>query len=115
MHYYSFADTTITRFLAHKAGWGKPGATPQQLHYVENGCRYFVPVSHPATLIVGLKVSKLGNSSITYRIGLFQEEDEETCIAELHSVHVAVNAATQQPETVSETLREAYQPIRMDL
>ena len=107
MHYYSFSDTCITRFLADEAGWGP--AYPQQLHYVETGCRYYAPVSHPATLTAGLKVSKLGNSSITYKIGLFLEDDK--CVAELRSVHVAVNAADGKPEPVDAELRKAYQRI----
>lgn len=42
----------------------------------ESGCRYFSELRFPESLMVGLAVTRLGRSSVTYRLGVFKEPDD---------------------------------------
>src|SRR3712207_7889672 len=44
---------------------------------VETQCRYFEPVTFPDTVHAGLRVARLGRSSVRYEIGLFKNRSEE--------------------------------------
>ena len=59
-------------------------------------CRYFSPIAYPTDVDVGLRVAKLGNSSVTYEIGIFSEEDGSAAalgtfvhvyVRHIHAVH----------------------------
>jgi acyl-CoA thioester hydrolase len=52
----------------------------------------------------GVRVAKLGNSSVRYEIGLFRN-DEETASAEGHFVHVYVDRATRRPVPIAGDVR----------
>ena len=43
---------------------------------VETGCQYFKELAFPDIITAGIKVSKLGTSSVTYAVGLFPGEEE---------------------------------------
>ena len=57
---------------------------------VETGCQYFKELAFPDIITAGIKVSKLGTSSVTYAVGLFSGE-ENVAAAQGHFVHVNVN------------------------
>ena len=40
----------------------------------ESGCRYFAELQFPDPLVVGLAVTRLGTSSVTYRLAVFAPE-----------------------------------------
>lgn len=44
---------------------------------VHSFCNYFASVAFPAMLDLGLRVSKLGKSSVTYEVGIFEQGQEE--------------------------------------
>lgn len=44
---------------------------------VHSSCNYFGSVAFPAILDLGLRVSKLGKSSVTYEVGVFEQGKEE--------------------------------------
>ena len=52
-------------FLAHGFGYDTPRFV------AESSCRYLRPLSYPQPVDVGLRVAKLGNSSVAYDIGVF--------------------------------------------
>ena len=71
---------------------------------VETGCQYFKELAFPDIITAGIKVSKLGTSSVTYAVGLFSG-DENVAAAQGHFVHVNVNRQTRRPsELSSETI-----------
>ena len=43
---------------------------------METKCEYFSPVAFPDVVNAGLKVQRLGTSSVTYEVGLFRNDDE---------------------------------------
>ena len=104
--YYSWFDTVVARFLL---GSGAINLTdsPAIGVVVETLCRYHAPVAFPDTITAGLRVERLGNTSIRYGIAIFRE-DEDTASAEGHFVHVYVDRATQtRPQPLPGRLRAA--------
>ncbi len=104
--YYSWFDTVVARFLL---GSGAINLTDSPVIgvVVETLCRYHAPVAFPETVTAGLRVERLGNTSIRYGIAIFRE-GEETASAEGHFVHVYVDRATQtRPQPLPPLLREA--------
>ena len=70
--YYELFDTAINAWINTNCGID-PLAVPWLGVVAESGCRYFAELKFPDPLVVGLAVTRLGNSSVTYRLGIFQE------------------------------------------
>ncbi len=77
---------------------------------VETGCRYFAEMAFPDTIHAGIRVAKLGNSSVRYEIGLFRN-DEDVAAAEGFFVHVYVDAGTRRPAPLDPALRTLLESI----
>lgn len=98
VQHYSFFDTLVARFLlAH--GVLDLGSSEHVGLVVETGCRYHAPLAFPDEITGGLRVTRLGTSSITYALALFRNE-EDRAAAEGHFTHVYVKRAAQS-ETVA--------------
>jgi acyl-CoA thioester hydrolase len=80
---------------------------------VENMCRYIAPVKFPDTLEAGLRVGKLGNSSVRYEVGLFVS-GEETVSATGYFTDVFVDAGTEKPITIPQPIRTVLQRLCFD-
>jgi acyl-CoA thioester hydrolase len=107
--YYSYFDTVVNEHLIRAAGLDIQGG-PAIGVVVENSCRFHRPLSFPDTVDAGLRVVKIGNSSITYEIGLFRADDEFPA-ATGRFVHVWISRATQRPVPVPEPIRAALAPL----
>jgi len=105
VQYYAFFDTAVNQHLV-AAGVLDIAASPVVGLVVETQCRYFSPVTFPDVINVGLRVSRLGNSSVRYEIGIFRVGNDEPC-AIGHFVHVFVDRATRRPMPVPGHLRAA--------
>ena len=68
--YYELFDTAINGWLRGETGID-PVTSPTPGVVAESGCRYFAELQFPDPLIVGLAVTRLGRSSVTYQLGLF--------------------------------------------
>lgn len=77
---------------------------------VDTGCKFFSSIEYPDMVHAGLRVTKLGNSSVTYDIGLFRN-DETTAAAQGYFVHVYVDEKTRRPVKISDKMRETLQEI----
>lgn len=87
--YYSYFDTAVNQHLI-AAGVLAPLTSPVFGVVVETSCRFREPVGFPAALEAGLRVTKLGNRSVTYQIGIFRP-GEPTPVACGRFVHVYVD------------------------
>jgi acyl-CoA thioester hydrolase len=103
--YYAYFDTVINRTLIAEGGLDIARG-PVIGIAVESHCRYRRPVAFPADLDAGLRVSKLGNSSVRYEIGLFPQGEEEVA-AEGWFVHVFVDRETRRPAPIPDRIRAA--------
>ena len=69
-------------------------------------CDFLKPVVWPANVIVGVRVSKLGNTSFTTEYGVSLESDPEKLVAKGTGVVVLVNYETAEKVRVSDEIRE---------
>jgi acyl-CoA thioester hydrolase len=103
--YYAYFDTVINEYLM-RAGGLNPNADSVVGFVVESRCTFSAPIHFPETIEAGLRVVKLGNSSVTYRIGLFgNEENVARAVGEV--VHVFVERATTQSTPIPTRIRVA--------
>jgi acyl-CoA thioester hydrolase len=103
--YYSFFDTVINAYLI-RVGKLDPVAGEVLGFCAESHCRFLQALSFPDKVDAGLRVSKLGRSSVRYEIGLFAEGSDEPA-AEGWFVHVFVDRADRKPRELPEALRSA--------
>lgn len=105
--YYQLFDTAINGWINTSTGLD-PLTTPALGIVAESGCRYFSELHFPDGLAVGLAVTRLGRSSVTYRLGVFRsaEQDEAQPVTALgHWVHVYVDRATRKPVPIPDAVR----------
>ncbi|GAB7142445.1 acyl-CoA thioesterase [Mycobacterium riyadhense] len=105
--YYQLFDTAINAWINTSAGVD-PLDTPALGIVAESGCRYFSELHFPQSLVVGLAVTRLGRSSVTYRLGVFrvdQESDVQPITALGHWVHVYVDRVTRKPVPIPDAIR----------
>lgn len=109
--YYQLFDTMINGWLAENAS-ADPTTDAAVNVVAESGCRFFAEVGFPSDVHVGLRVERLGNSSVTYALGLF--DDNGTHAAAGTWVHVYVNAETRRPTPIPEAIRKALEGLTTD-
>jgi acyl-CoA thioester hydrolase len=106
VNYYSYFDTVINQFLIEKAGF-EPQTSKQIGFIVKSSCEYLRPVSYPQQLTGGFKVGRIGNSSVDYIVGIFDDEKALCAIGQL--THVFVDRETQKPMAISGELLKGLQ------
>jgi acyl-CoA thioester hydrolase len=72
---------------------------PTHCVVAEVACRYHSSLAFPDRVAVGIRVSRIGDSSVRYEIGVFRNEDD-IAAAEGHFVHVFVARGTQKPVSI---------------
>ena len=77
---------------------------------METACSYFAELAYPDKLTVGLRISHLGTSSVTYETGLFRKGETRAAAAG-HFVHVLVDKASRKPVPINEVSRAAFRGI----
>jgi acyl-CoA thioester hydrolase len=108
--YYSWFDTVVNQFLISN-GVLDPATSAVIGLVIETQCNYFSPVSFPELVTAGLRVGRLGNSSVRYEVAIFRGE-EECAIAHGHFIHVYVDRVTRRPvQQLPAALRALLQTI----
>ena len=111
--YYQLFDTAINGWINTNVAVD-PVTMAAQGIVAESGCRYFSELHFPQRLVVGLAVTRLGRTSVTYRLGIFRagegsaapEDAAEQKIAALgHWVHVYIDKATRRPTPIPDDIR----------
>jgi len=108
--YYSFFDTVINRYLIANGLDIHQGQVVGFM--VASECRYLAPVAYPDNVHIELRVTKLGNSSVTYALQLFNQEQE--LAAEASMTHVFVYRRTNKPTPIPQNLRAALQKLTQE-
>ena len=109
VEYYAFFDTAINTWLVREGGLdihegGVIGVC------AESHCTYHAGVSFPETVEVGLRVGKLGRTSVRYELAIFREAGDEP-VATGWFVHVFVDRASRRPAEMPERLRGALERL----
>ena len=108
--YYSYFDTVVNGYLI-SSGSLDIERSPIIGLVVETQCRFFKPITFPDIVHAGVRVARLGNSSVRYEIGLFRNE-EGAAAAQGHFVHVYVDRETRRPAGLPQQMRQALEKIR---
>jgi len=103
--YYSYFDTAVNEFLMRFTGLDYRKREPVGM-VVETGCRFHSEIAFPDVLDVGVRVRRLGNSSVTYEIAIFKEGADAPS-ATGHFVHVYVDRKTRATVRVPDQVRDA--------
>jgi acyl-CoA thioester hydrolase len=107
--YYSFFDTVVNGYLVDAGVLDPEGGETVGL-VVETGCNYFASVAFPDSVTGGLRVERIGTSSVRYGVGIFRADDERASAAG-HFVHVYVCRLTRRPRPLPETLRAVLEAL----
>jgi len=107
--HYSLFDTAVNGWLIDQGVLDFRNGEQVGL-VVETGCRYFSEMAFPDIVTAGLRVTRLGTSSVRYEVGLFRNGDEMPA-AEGFFVHVYVDSGSRRPKALHDALRRALEGI----
>lgn len=107
--YYSFFDTVVNEYLIRRGVLDIEESAVIGL-VVETGCHYFSAMAFPDTITAGLRVARLGSSSVRYEVGLFRNHELATS-ARGHFVHVYVDRVSRKPSHIPVAMRRALEPL----
>lgn len=107
--YYSYFDTVVNQYLIQQ-GALDIGKSQVIGFVVETGCQFLAPITFPDVVTAGLRVAKMGNSSVRYEIGIFRNA-EAVASAQGFFIHVYVDRGTRRPAPLPAALRAAVEQI----
>lgn len=107
--YYSYFDTVVNEYLL-RAGVLDFNEGETIGLVVETHCNFFAPVVFPQRIDAGLRVEKLGNTSVRYEVAIFAEGSDQAA-AQGHFVHVYVDRVTRRPVPLPAPLVDALKPL----
>lgn len=107
--YYSYFDSAVNGYLMEATS-----SDTRELSAIgivaETSCRFLSEVSFPDLLHIGLRLEKLGNSSVIYELAVFRGNDNEAC-AVGRFVHVYVDSKTRRPVPIPQVIRSALEKL----
>jgi len=109
--YYAFFVTAVGRHLM-EGGALDPATSDTVGLVVSNSCTFFESVAFPEVIEVGLRVERLGRSSVTYQLGVFRAGGDEAA-AQGRFVHVYVTRADQRPVAIPEVVLRVLEGLRV--
>ena len=107
--YYQWFDTAVNAWLVEAGLLDIEKGDPIGL-VVETGCTYFAPLNFPGDVEVGIGVERLGNSSVTYRIGVF-DTGSAGASAQGHFTHVYVDRQSRRPAALPSEWRDKLENL----
>jgi acyl-CoA thioester hydrolase len=113
--YYQLFDTAINAWINTSIGLD-PITAPALGIVAESGCRYLSELHFPENLEIGVAVTRLGRSSVTYRLGVFrphEERDARPITALGHWVHVYVARGDRKPVPIPDAIRTLLSTARV--
>ena len=108
--YYSWFDTAVNAYLIEQGALDIHAGETIGL-VIETQCNYFAPLAFPQAVDAGLRVARLGTSSVRYEVGLFLQGEPLT-VAKGHFVHVYVDRATRRPTSVPAALKKVLESLQ---
>jgi acyl-CoA thioester hydrolase len=107
--YYSYFDTVVNRYLIEHGKLNIHNA-PIVGYVVNSSCTYLSGIAYPDEIEAGLRVNKLGNSSVTYGVGIFKKGENNVC-AYGEFVHVFVNRSENKSVPIPAVVRAALEKL----
>lgn len=109
--YYSYFDTAANTFLINHCGLDIHGGDIIGF-VVSSGCEYLAPIAFPDKIEVGLRIDRLGNSSVQYGLAIFKENEEQACAFGTF-IHVFVDRVSNKPVTIPAVMRKNMKKIEV--
>ncbi|SFP73361.1 acyl-CoA thioesterase [Pseudomonas borbori] len=103
--YYSYFDSAVNAYLIERGGLDIHNGEVVAF-VVSSSCDYFASIAFPERIEIGLRVARLGNSSVEYQLAVFKQGENEACAAG-RFVHVFVDRQSNRPLPIPERLRAA--------
>ncbi|RQP25763.1 acyl-CoA thioesterase [Piscinibacter terrae] len=110
--YYSLFDTAVNGYLIDSGVLDIHRGAVIGL-VVETHCNYFAPIEFPKKVDAGIRVARIGGSSVRYEIGLFAEGEPMTA-AKGHFIHVYVDRDSRRPTALPEPFLGALQRLQVN-
>ena len=110
--YFSYFDTAVNQNLVEH-GLLSIGNSDVVGLVVSNQCQFFASISFPDTVYVGLSVEKIGHSSVTYRLGIFKNNENSLSALGTYT-HVYVDRNTQRPVAIPLKTREMFESLLIE-
>jgi acyl-CoA thioester hydrolase len=107
--YYEYMDTVVNNYLIESQITNSDENSPIGF-VVSNSCNYFRPIKYPDTLNIGLRIIKIGTSSVTYDVGIFKNNETEAS-ARGSYVHVYVDKKMRKPIYISDKMKKKLYKI----
>ena len=107
--YYSWFDTAVNAHLIERGALDVVAGTVIGF-VVETQCHYFAPLAFPQNVEAGIRVARIGGSSVRYEVGLFAEGIAQTA-AKGHFVHVYVDRVSQRPVPLPAALKSVLESL----
>lgn len=107
--YYSYFDSAINTYLIQQGGLDIHAGEVVGF-VVSSSCDYFAPIAFPDAIEVGLRVARVGNSSVQYEVAVFKQGEPQAC-AVGKVVHVFVERAQNRATSIPRGLRKALEAL----
>ena len=111
--YYELFDTAVNKWLikndlidiknGHNIGL-----------IVQSGCNYYSSFQYPEDIDAGIRVTKIGTSSVRYEVGLFREKNVISS-SDGFFVHVYVDRKTNKPIPLNYDFKKLLDTIFIDI
>tara|TARA_E500000081_G_scaffold49524_1_gene52737 strand:- start:649 stop:999 length:351 start_codon:yes stop_codon:yes gene_type:complete len=111
--YYALFDTAVNKWLIQNNLIDIKNGKNIGL-IVQSGCNYFSSFQYPEDIDAGIRVTKIGTSSVRYEVGLFHEKDEISS-ADGFFVHVYVDRVKNTPIPLNYDFKKTLDTIFVEL
>ena len=109
VQYYALFDTLINAYLIKEGGLDIHAGEVIGV-CAESHCAFHAALAFPETIECGVRVARLGRSSVRYELALFGEDAAEPA-ATGWFVHVFVDRASRRPVELPSHLRDCLERL----
>lgn len=107
--YYAYFDAVVNRCLIERGVLDFRHGHVIGL-VVKTSCDYFASIAFPDDIVAGLRVARIGNSSVHYDLAIYRAGGEDP-VAQGRFVHVYVDRETRRPVPLSDAMRAVLQAL----
>ncbi len=111
--YYELFDTAVNKWLIKNNLIDIKNGSNIGL-IVQSGCNYFSSFKYPEDIDAGIRITKIGNSSVRYEVGLFKPNDD-LASADGFFIHVYVDRISNKPINLNYEFKKKLDTIYVDL
>ena len=112
--YYAWFDTAVNAYLIAAGALDIHNGETIGL-VVETHCNYFLPVTFPQPVEIGIRIAHVGSTSVRYELGVFTANTADefvVCAAKGHFIHVYVDKLTRRPAHLSPIFKSVLEKLK---